>query len=153
MIRSYAVEMQLWLIKWQNPLASLNIVENNTKKKNHQKQKHQMIVESILYCKKLTDHYAKWELRTDICLLCLSIQCISCPLIWATASYQRVSAESPQDGGQWFLPPSASGANILESMLHNACWSSLFLLWGARIRGFAFATKEAEAFNAPSVLT
>lgn len=92
-------------------------------------------------------------LRTDICLLCLSIQCISCTLIRATASYHTVSAGSTPEGGHWPFPPSARGARMFESILHNAWWSSLFRLWGARLRGLAFATKEADAFRPPSVFT
>lgn len=88
-----------------------------------------------------------------MCLLCLSIQWISWPLIRPTASYQRESAGSTPTGGQLFFPPSASGAKMLDSMTHRACWSSLFLLLGERFRGFALATNEADAFRPPSVFT
>lgn len=93
------------------------------------------------------------KVLTAICLLCLSIHCISWPLIRVTASYHSVSAGSTPDGGHWLFPPSARGARMFESMLQRAWWSSLFRLCGALIRGLAFATNEADAFNPPSVLT
>lgn len=78
---------------------------------------------------------------------------MSCCLILVTASYHRASAGSTPVGGHWLFPPSARGARMFESILHKAWWSSLFRLWGARLSGFAFATKEADAVRAPSVLT
>jgi hypothetical protein len=90
---------------------------------------------------------------TATCLLCLSIQYVSWTLIRATASYQSDNAGSTPSGGQWFLPPLVSRASILESMLHKACCSSLFLLLGGRFKGFAFAMNDTEALRAPSVFT
>lgn len=90
---------------------------------------------------------------TAICLLCLSIQCMSWTLIRATASYHKVSAGSMNEGGHWPFPLSARGAKMFDSMLHKAWWSSLFRLCGARLSGLALATKEAEAFSPPSVFT
>lgn len=90
---------------------------------------------------------------TAICLLCFSIQGMRCNLIRATASYHRDSAASTPEGGHWLFPPSASGARMFESILQSAWWNSLFRLLGERLRGFAFATKEADAFSPPSVLT
>lgn len=57
---------------------------------------------------------------TDTCLLCLSIQYMSCPLILPTASYHRVSAGSTPEGGHWLFPQSASGARMFDSILHSA---------------------------------
>lgn len=78
---------------------------------------------------------------------------MSCTLIRATASYHKISAGSTPEGGHWPFPLSVSGANIFESMLQSAWWSSLLRLWGARFRGLAFATKDADAFRPPSVFT
>lgn len=90
---------------------------------------------------------------TAICLLCFSIHGMSCNLIRPTASYHRESAASTPVGGHWLFPPSASGARMFESILQSAWWNSLFRLWGERLRGLAFATKEADALSPPSVLT
>ena len=95
---------------------------SETEKKSHKRKANlfaqlDMLRTEIIRKTWLSDITSEW--RTPRCLLCFSIQWISCTLMRPTASYQSVSAGSATEGGHWLLPPSESGARMLESILQR----------------------------------
>ena len=110
-------------------------------------------IHPILSLTELMLHTYENFILTIMCLLCFSIQCISCACKWNAASYHILNIASTPDGGHCPFSASATGASMLKSMLQRAWWNSDFFLCGVRVRGFAFAMKAVDAFNPLTVLT